>query len=103
MGDYDRFANTVQAASASALLPGALHALESKEPVAFGPIRVVSKGLEIKDELTRWRDIERANVGNGHLYVETAQGKQLDYELRVIPNYTLLLAVLKEYLGDRLS
>jgi hypothetical protein len=93
----------VQNASADCLLPAAMHALASKEEVAFGPITLCGKGIEIKGDLKRWRDVEKAYVGNGHFHLEYNDSSQKSYPLSEVPNYVLMLAILHEQLGDRLG
>jgi hypothetical protein len=96
--DYNRLAETVQAATARVLLEPLRQAAAAGE-VAFGPVGLGPHGIRMKNELLPWSEVQQHTVHNGHLIVSTERypgwnGKSII--LSEIPNYLVLLRLLAE-------
>jgi hypothetical protein len=91
---YDRLADTLQQATAQALLPEARAALEG-DGVDFGPVRLSPEGVAIDDDLFSFEKMKRIGIVNGHLVCKAGR-KEKDLPLAKIPNYQLLFNLLGE-------
>jgi hypothetical protein len=95
---YDRLADTLQQATARALLPEARAALDG-EGVDFGPVQLSREGVAVGDELYSFEKMKKIGIVNGHLVCKAGK-KEADVLLAKVPNYQLLLTLLGE-MGHR--
>ncbi|MEU6718102.1 DUF6585 family protein [Nonomuraea sp. NPDC046802] len=85
-------------------LPRALAELSAGRPVEFGPVTATPHALTIGRTEIPWGDISGVTIDNGHLYIKRA-GKLFATSQQVshIPNFLVLVALVREYTGASLS
>lgn len=75
-------------------------ALDRGEDVDFGPIRLnLTQGIQDRDRLYPWGEIEQVGLGNGYFVVEPKKGSGLrgaSLPIGAIPNVDVLLALIAE-------
>jgi hypothetical protein len=100
LSDYDGLVAAVQRGVTAALLPGARRQLSAGE-VQFGAIRLTTKGIAADGKVLPWDKTERVWVGNGHLGWRSERGQAREFPLKEIPNYGILLNLIRERIGER--
>ena len=99
LSEYDRLVAGVQAAVTAALTPAARRQMSSGGAV-FGPIRLMADGIATGRKTLPWDQVERVWVGNGQLGLRSTQGHSKELALKEVPNYGVLLTLLRERLGS---
>jgi hypothetical protein len=100
LSNYDGLVTAVQRAVTAALLPTSRRELEAGG-VEFGPIRLTAKGIAVAGKVLSWEKVERVWVGNGHVGWRSVRGHAKEFPLNEIPNYGVLLSLVRERIGDR--
>jgi hypothetical protein len=100
LSDYDGLVAGVQRAATAALLPAARRRLRAGG-VDFGGIRLTAKGIAAAGKVLPWEKVERVWVGNGHLGWRSERGQARQLPLKDVPNYGVLLSLIREQIGER--
>ena len=101
LSDYDVLVDAIRRGVTAARLPAARRELAAGGGVDFGLIRATPAGLAAEGKVLAWDKIDRAWVGNGVLGWRSRKGHTREYLLQGTPNYDVLLALIRDNIGDR--
>jgi hypothetical protein len=95
LSDYSKLARIAQQAATAAQLAQGDGELDA-DGKQFGPIHVSRKGVTAHGRFFRWKEVKWLAVANGELCAHHACAKWRPVRLNDIPDYLLLLSVVKE-------
>jgi hypothetical protein len=96
--DYESFANHVQSVHGGMILKEKLREQAESGRATFGDISVGVEGVIIGGTFVPWSRLQRFEVANGHLSFYSSQfawSKVRTYALKAVPNYAVLLDMLR--------
>jgi hypothetical protein len=114
--DYVEFASAVQRQAAAALRPACWESVE-RGGAEFGPVRVTATELVVGEDRLPWEEVEAVWVGRPRsalkAWLTDVDTDQFGWQgsgrrgrsipLDGIPNYQLLVELIHERIGDRLT
>jgi hypothetical protein len=100
LSDYDQLVSTVRQAVTAVRLPRAREQM-AEGKAAFGPIRLSAKGIAFAGKVLPWGKVDRVWLGNGFVGWRSDRGQAQECPLEQIPNYDVLLALVREEVGER--
>src|SRR5262249_20841429 len=100
LSNYDARMDAVRRGVTAARLPAAQRELAEGE-VKFGPLGLTPRGLNAGRKELGWEEIDRVWVGNGCVGWRSKRGQDASCPLQDIPNYDVLLALIRAQVGNR--